>query len=196
MKLSTKGRYAMVALTEKIALREGIAAAEERDAVLREALYSLEVYPIERVVRPVDHRDLAEGRFNRGVDDGDEARIDDAAGGGARDVLDAVVEPDIRQGENAGNDGQKDHDVDDRFARHVGAQQDHANQRQQRRDQREHGQHQQHQAQQTLGHEEEDLEGAVDVPIAYMPVSDKLGLLQLDGEIKKEDGHNRRECFL
>jgi exosome complex component RRP41 len=38
-----------------------------------------------------------------------------------------------------------------------------------------------------LSKEEEDLEGAVDVPIAVMPNSGKVVLLQLDGEIKKED---------
>ena len=38
-----------------------------------------------------------------------------------------------------------------------------------------------------LSKEEEDLEGAVDVPIAVLPNSGKITLLQLDGEIKKED---------
>ena len=38
-----------------------------------------------------------------------------------------------------------------------------------------------------LSKEEEDLEGAVDVPIAVLPRSGKIVLLQLDGEIKKED---------
>jgi exosome complex component RRP41 len=38
-----------------------------------------------------------------------------------------------------------------------------------------------------LSKEEEDLGGAVDVPIAIHPNSGKIVLLQLDGEIKKED---------
>ena len=38
-----------------------------------------------------------------------------------------------------------------------------------------------------LSKEEEDLEGAVDVPIAVLPHSGKIVLLQLDGEIKKDD---------
>ena len=38
-----------------------------------------------------------------------------------------------------------------------------------------------------LSKEEEDLEGAVDVPIAVLPRSGKIVLLQLDGEINKED---------
>lgn len=38
-----------------------------------------------------------------------------------------------------------------------------------------------------LSKEEEDLEGAVDVPVAVLPRSKKVVLLQLDGEIKPED---------
>jgi|TARA_Y100000310_G_scaffold335057_1_gene416189 exosome complex component RRP41 len=38
-----------------------------------------------------------------------------------------------------------------------------------------------------LSKEEEDLEGAVDVPIAVLPNSGKVTLLQLDGEIKPGD---------
>jgi len=38
-----------------------------------------------------------------------------------------------------------------------------------------------------LSKEEEDIEGTVDIPIAVMPNSGKIGLLQLDGEIKKEE---------
>jgi len=38
-----------------------------------------------------------------------------------------------------------------------------------------------------LSKEEEDLEGAVDVPVAVLPRSKKVVLLQLDGEVKKED---------
>ena len=38
-----------------------------------------------------------------------------------------------------------------------------------------------------LSKEEEDLGGAVDVPIAVLPHSGKIVLLQLDGEIKKEE---------
>ena len=38
-----------------------------------------------------------------------------------------------------------------------------------------------------LSKEEEDLGGAVDVPIAVLPNSGKVTLLQLDGEIKPED---------
>jgi len=37
-----------------------------------------------------------------------------------------------------------------------------------------------------LSKEEEDLEGAVDVPVAVLPRSKKVVLLQLDGEIKPE----------
>lgn len=38
-----------------------------------------------------------------------------------------------------------------------------------------------------LSKEEEDIEGTVDVPIAVLPNSGKVSLMQLDGEIKKED---------
>ena len=38
-----------------------------------------------------------------------------------------------------------------------------------------------------LSKEEEDLEGAVDIPIAVIPNQGTISLLQLDGEIKKED---------
>ncbi len=38
-----------------------------------------------------------------------------------------------------------------------------------------------------LSYEEEATEGAVDVPIAVLPNSGKISLMQLDGEIKKED---------
>lgn len=38
-----------------------------------------------------------------------------------------------------------------------------------------------------LSKEEEDIEGTVDIPIAVLPRTGELTLLQLDGEIKKED---------
>jgi len=38
-----------------------------------------------------------------------------------------------------------------------------------------------------LSKEEEDIEGTVDIPIAILPRTGELTLLQLDGEIKKED---------
>lgn len=38
-----------------------------------------------------------------------------------------------------------------------------------------------------LSKEEEDLDGAVDIPVAVLPRSGKITLLQLDGEIEKED---------
>lgn len=38
-----------------------------------------------------------------------------------------------------------------------------------------------------LSKEEEDLEGAVDLPLAFLPRDSEVSLLQLDGEIKKED---------
>jgi exosome complex component RRP41 len=38
-----------------------------------------------------------------------------------------------------------------------------------------------------LSKEEEDLDGAVDIPIAVLPKSNQVSLLQLDGEIKPED---------
>jgi exosome complex component RRP41 len=38
-----------------------------------------------------------------------------------------------------------------------------------------------------LSKEEEDIEGAVDVPIAVLPNSGKIVLLQLDGEIEQKD---------
>ncbi|TKJ17026.1 exosome complex exonuclease Rrp41 [Candidatus Woesearchaeota archaeon B3_Woes] len=38
-----------------------------------------------------------------------------------------------------------------------------------------------------LSKEEEDIEGTVDVPIAVLPNSGKVSLMQLDGEIKKEE---------
>ena len=38
-----------------------------------------------------------------------------------------------------------------------------------------------------LSKEEEDLDGAVDVPIAVQARSGKVTLIQLDGEIKKDD---------
>lgn len=38
-----------------------------------------------------------------------------------------------------------------------------------------------------LSKEEEDLDGAVDIPLAFLPKSNGVVLLQLDGEISKED---------
>ena len=38
-----------------------------------------------------------------------------------------------------------------------------------------------------LSKEEEDLDGAVDIPVAVLPRSGKVTLLQLDGEIEKDD---------